>query len=73
MPDVVPGTNQQRKLVYCSDECEAKGIATGAHNKLEPKKIIHTGNQAQVDMAAKAAQQAAEATAKLKQGQGVTL
>jgi hypothetical protein len=63
----------QRKLTYCSDECEAKGIAAGTHNKLEPKKIISAGNQAQVDLAARAAQQAADATAKLKQGQPVTL
>ena len=75
MPDTIPGTNppQNRKVTYCSDECEAKGIAAGTHNKLEPKKIIAAGGQAQVDLAARAAQQAAEATARLKTGQSIEI
>lgn len=66
-------TLDKRNLSYCSDECEIKGSGTGVHNKLEPKKIVPGVNQAQVDLAARAAQQAATATAALKQGTGVTL
>lgn len=73
MPDVVPGTNEQRKLGYCSDECETKGILTGTHNKLEPKVIVPPGGQAGVDLAAQAAARAAAATQHLKQGKGITV
>lgn len=61
-----------RKFGYCSDECEAKAIVTGVHNKLE-KRIVEASSQAQVDLAAKAAQQAAQANAALHQGSPVTL
>lgn len=67
------GTPDKRQLSYCSDECEAKGLATGTHNKLERKRIITTGNQAEVNLAAQAARQAAEATAAMRTGQPVTL
>jgi hypothetical protein len=62
-----------RKPSYCSDECEIKAVATGVHNKLEPKKIISAGGDAGVGLAAKAAAQAAATTQALKQGSGVTL
>ena len=67
------GTPDKRQLSYCSDECEAKGVALGAHNKLERKRIITSGNQAEVNLAAQAARQAAEATAALRSGGPVTL
>lgn len=60
-----------RKFTYCSDECEAKSIGTGAHNKLE--KAITAGNQANIALAAKAAERARQATEALKKGSGVTL
>lgn len=65
-------TLDNRKLSYCSDQCEVLATGQGNHNKLEPKKVI-SGNQAQVDLAAQAAQRAAQATQALKQGSGVTL
>lgn len=65
-------TADKRQLGYCSDECEAKGVGAGSHNKIE-KRIITGSNQQQVDLAARAAEQARAATAALKQGSGVTL
>lgn len=65
-------TPDQRKFGYCSDECEANGIKTGSHNKLE-RAVITPGNQNQIELAAKAAANAARATAALKQGANVSL
>jgi len=68
------GTPDKRQLAYCSDECEAKGIASGLHNKPERKRIIvPTASKAEVDLAAKAAAQAHEATEALRKGTPVTL
>jgi hypothetical protein len=68
------GTSDGRQLSYCSDECEAEGLATGSHNKPERKRIItSTANQAEVSLAAQAAKQAAEATEALRRGTPVTL
>ena len=68
------GTPDKRQLAYCSDECEAKGIAAGLHNKPERKRIIApTAGKAEVDLAAKAAQQAREANEALHKGTPVTL
>lgn len=66
-------TLDKRALSYCSDQCEVLATGQGLHNKLEPKKIVTVGNQAQVDLAAQAATRAAQATAALKQGSGVQL
>ncbi len=62
-------TPDRRNLSYCSDECEAKAVATGAHNKLE-KRIIPGANAQSVDLAAQAAEHARKATEALKQGSG---
>lgn len=67
------GTPDQRQLSYCSDECEAKGLANGSHNKIERKRVIQSGNQAEVNLAAQAAQQAREANEALHKGGPVTL
>jgi hypothetical protein len=70
----VVGTADKRQLTYCSDECEAKGIATGTHNKLTRKRIIApTSSKAEVDLAARAAAQAREADKALREGSPVTL
>ena len=66
-------TADGREVAYCSDECEVKAVATGAHNKLEPKRIVDATGQAQVNLAAEAAKRAANATAALKAGAGVQL
>lgn len=67
-------TPDGRVLVYCSDTCEAKGIATGSHNLPEPKRIIEgVASAAQVRAAADAAHAAEEATRAIKAGQPVTL
>jgi len=63
-----------RNLVYCSDPCEVKGVATGTHNLPEPKRLVEgTANAAAIEAAAAAAKQAEAATAALKSGQPVTL
>lgn len=64
-------TIDKRQFSYCSDECEIKAVSSGAHNKVE-KKII-TGNQSQVDLAAKAAHAAAQATQAMKSGAGIQI
>lgn len=61
-----------RQFNYCSDVCEAEAIATGSHNKLEPKRVI-LGNAQQAQLAAQAAAQAAQAQAAIKAGQPVTV
>lgn len=63
-------TVDQRKLTYCSDECEAKGIANGVHNK---KVIVAPQAPNAVQLAAEAAARAQQATQALKQGGPVTL
>jgi hypothetical protein len=66
-------TSDNRKFSYCSDECEAKGLGTGQHNKLEPKKIVQAGGQQAVEMAAQAAARSRQATEALRQGSPVEL
>lgn len=62
----------QRVFTYCSDVCEAKGIATGQHNLPEQKRIIEgTASAAQVAQAAAAAKAAEDAGKALKAGQPV--
>ncbi|VVB52896.1 Uncharacterised protein [uncultured archaeon] len=65
-------TSDRRNLGYCSDECEAKGLATGAHNKLEQRIITGASSQS-VDLAVRAAAQAKAATDAIKHGAPVTL
>jgi hypothetical protein len=62
-----------RRFSYCSDVCEADGVAKGTHNKPEEKKIITQGNDATVSMAAKAAAQAAAIQAAMRTGSGITI
>jgi hypothetical protein len=69
----VVGTADQRQLSYCSDECEAKGLGSGAHNKPERKRVITGVNQAHVNLAAQAAEQARTATKAMREGSPVTL
>ena len=57
----------QRKFIYCSDTCEAKGLATGVHNK---QVIVPAQAPNSVDLAARAAERARAATEALKSGQG---
>lgn len=71
--DANPGTREPRMFTYCSDECEANGLATGKHNPLEQKRIQTATNATQVALAAVAAHQAAEASKALKAGTGVTV
>lgn len=65
-------TQDKRQLNYCSDECEANAVGAGTHNKIE-KRLISSANQQHVDLAAKAAEQARQATQALRQGTPVTL
>lgn len=69
---VAPQDGTNRQFTYCSDTCEAEAIATGSHNKLEPKKIL-LGNAQQAELAAQAAANAARTQAALKAGQPVTI
>lgn len=67
----IVSTFDQRAFLYCSDICEAKGVATGQHNLPEPKKLIDgVATPAQIAQAAAAAKQAEEATQALKSGRG---
>jgi hypothetical protein len=59
-------TYDNRKFVYCSDECEAKGIGTSQHNKLD-KKIL-TGDAQTMKIAAQDAERARQATDALRKG-----
>lgn len=63
-------TQDKRQLTYCSDECEIRGAATGAHNKIEPRRVSGNTN---VNLAAQAAHRAQLATAALKAGAQVSL
>jgi hypothetical protein len=56
-----------RNHVYCSDECELKGTATGKHNIPEPKKVVE-GNAAAVALAAEQAAVAKQAEAAIRDG-----
>jgi hypothetical protein len=64
-------TSDKRQLGYCSDECEANAVGNGSHNKLEKRIITATGQQ--VDLAARAAEQARQTNAALHQGSPVVL
>jgi hypothetical protein len=63
-------TADGRNHVYCSDECELKGTATGKHNMPEPKKIIESGNAAAVAVAAQQATLAKQSEEALRSGAG---
>lgn len=63
-------TVDNRKFVYCSDECEAKAVGLGTHNK---KVLVAPQGPNAVDLAAQAAARAAQATQALKAGGPVTL
>lgn len=60
-------TVDQRKFIYCSDECEAKGVGQGVHNK---NVIVTPQAPNEVGLAAQAAERARQATEALKSGQG---
>ncbi len=66
-------TADGRQFMYCSDECEVKGAATGKHNLPEPKKIIETGNAAAVAAAAKLAEARTAAEKAVREGTGGTI
>lgn len=58
---------------YCGDSCEVSGVATGNHNIPEQKKIAEVTSssaQAAIEMAAKSARLAEEATKAIKSGSG---
>lgn len=57
-----------RNHVYCTDECELKGAATGKHNMPEPKKIVETGNAAAIAVAAAQAAAAKQAETAIREG-----
>jgi hypothetical protein len=61
----------KKQFSYCSDECEIKSAGAGNHNTPEEKKIQTVVNQSQVDLAARAAHAAAEATKAMKSGIGI--
>ena|SRR5208283_1935683 len=58
-----------RNLVYCSDECELKGTASGKHNMPEPKAIVE-GSATAVAIAAQQAAAAKQAEQTLRDGTG---
>jgi hypothetical protein len=63
-------TPDQRKFIYCGDECEIKAAGAGSHNK---KVLVAPQGPNSVDLAAQAAARAAQATQALKAGGPVTL
>jgi hypothetical protein len=63
-------TPDQRKFTYCSDECEAKAVGKGVHNK---KVLVAPQGPNAIELAAQAAARAAQATEQLKAGGPVTL
>lgn len=66
---VVKRANSGEEFLYCSDSCEITATGKGAHNPpVESKIITDAGNSASVQLAAKAAEAARAATAKIKQG-----
>jgi len=60
-------TPDQRKYIYCSDECEINATGLGQHNK---KQIVAPTGPNTVDLEAQAAARAKAATEALKSGQG---
>lgn len=61
---------ENKKFIYCCDECEIKATATGVHNKA----VIVTPNAPNaVQLAAQAAARAQQATQQIKAGGPVTL
>jgi hypothetical protein len=60
-------TLDQRKFVYCSDECAIKATATGVHNK---PLIVQAKAENEVALAAQAAERGRKATEALKSGNG---
>lgn len=62
-----------RNFVYCSDECEIKGIEKGEHNIPEEKKIVEAPNAEAIRVAAEAAKAAEEGTKALKSGKSTKL
>lgn len=66
-------TADGRNFMYCSDECEVKGAASGKHNIPEPKKIIETGNAAAVAAAAKLAEARQAAEKGVREGTGANI
>lgn len=70
----VVNTPDGRVLFYCTDECEVKGTASGAHNILEPKRIADvSANAGAIAQAAAAAQRQEQADKALRAGGPVTL
>lgn len=63
-------TPDGRKFTYCSDECEIKSAGAGTHNQ---KVLVTPQGPNAVDLAAKAALHAQQATQALKAGGPVTL
>jgi hypothetical protein len=63
----------ERRFSYCSDECEVKSTSLGKHNKVERTLVTPSGNQAQIEMLAKAAAQAKLAEEAMKKGQGIQI
>lgn len=64
-----PGQQKPQARMFCSDECEIKSAATGAHNVPEPKRIIAGAASAEhVAAAAAAAKMAQQATEQIKAG-----
>jgi hypothetical protein len=63
-------TADGRNIVYCSDTCEVKGVATGKHNIPEPPKIVTAANPAAIAAAAQAVAQAKAADQTLREGTG---
>lgn len=60
-------TADQKKFVYCSDECEAKAAGLGLHNKTV---LVAAQGPNSIELAAQAAERAKKATELLKQGTG---
>lgn len=60
-------TPDNRKFIYCSDECEIKATGQGAHNK---KLVVAPTGPNTIELEAQAAARAKAATAALKSGEG---
>lgn len=63
-------TMDDRKFVYCGDECNAKAVGSGVFNK---QVIVQATGPNAAQLAAEAALKAQQATAALKSGGPVTL
>ena len=64
----VVATGDNRNFSYCSDVCEVKGVTTGNHNLKEKPKVA-VASAADIKQAVDQAQQEADATAALKNGE----